>query len=81
MCKEGVITPKEYKSALKKKLNIKQFSEKGGSKESYVMSYAIHCAAISLMEKEKISSFNMYLIQKKIIRNTINNIPKYIVKK
>jgi penicillin-binding protein 1A len=52
MCKEGVITPKEYKSALKKKLNIKQFSEKGGSKESYVMSYAIHCAAISLMEKE-----------------------------
>ena len=23
MCKEGVITPKEYKSALKKKLNIK----------------------------------------------------------
>ena len=52
MCKEGVITPKEYKSALKKKLNIKQFSEKGGSKESYVMSYAIHCAARSLMEKE-----------------------------
>lgn len=52
MCKEGVITPKEYKSALKKKLNIKQFSEKGGSKESYVMSYAIHCAAVSLMEKE-----------------------------
>ena len=52
MCKEGVITPKEYKSALKKKLNIKQFSEKGGSKDSYVMSYAIHCAAISLMEKE-----------------------------
>lgn len=52
MCKEGGITPKEYKSALKKKLNIKQFSEKGGSKESYVMSYAIHCAAISLMEKE-----------------------------
>ena len=50
--KKGVITPKEYKSALKKKLNIKQFSEKGGSKESYVMSYAIHCAAISLMEKE-----------------------------
>ena len=52
MCKEGVITSKEYKSALKKKLNIKQFSEKGGSKDSYVMSYAIHCAAISLMEKE-----------------------------
>ena len=52
MCKEGVITPKEYKSALKKKLNIKQFLEKGGSKDSYVMSYAIHCAAISLMEKE-----------------------------
>lgn len=52
MCKEGVITPKEYKSALKKKLNIKQFSEKGGSKDSYVMSYAIHCAVISLMEKE-----------------------------
>ena len=52
MCKEGVITPKENKSALKKKLNIKQFSEKGGSKDSYVMSYAIHCAAISLMEKE-----------------------------
>ena len=73
MCKEGVITPKEYKSALKKKLNIKQFSEKGGSKESYVMSYAIHCAAISLMEKENFKF--------QYVRNTINNIPKYIVKK
>lgn len=52
MCKEGVITPKEYKSALKKKLNIKQLSEDGGDNETYVMSYAIHCAALSLMEKE-----------------------------
>ena len=52
MCKEGVITPKEYKSALKKKLNIKQLTEDGGDNETYVISYAIHCAAISLMEKE-----------------------------
>lgn len=80
MCKEGVITPKEYKSALKKKLNIKQFSEKGGSKESYVRAMLSIVQPYHLMEK-KISSFNMYLIQKKIIRNTINNIPKYIVKK
>lgn len=52
MCDEGVITPKEYKAAVKKKLNIKQLSEEGGSNETYVISYAIHCAAISLMEKE-----------------------------
>lgn len=52
MCKEGVITPKEYKAAVKKKLNIKQLSEEGSSNETYVVSYAIHCAAISLMEKE-----------------------------
>ncbi len=52
MCNEGVITPKEYKAAVKKKLNIKQLSEEGSSNETYVISYAIHCAAISLMEKE-----------------------------
>ncbi len=52
MCKEGVITQKEYKTSLKKKLNIKQLSEEGGDNETYVISYAIHCAANSLMEKE-----------------------------
>lgn len=52
MCNDGVITPKEYKAAVKKKLNIKQLSEEGSSNETYVISYAIHCAAISLMEKE-----------------------------
>ena len=52
MCNDGVITPKEYKAAVKKKLNIKQLSEEGGSNETYVISYAIHCSAISLMEKE-----------------------------
>lgn len=51
MCNDGVITPKEYKAAVKKKLNIKQLSEEGSSNETYVISYAIHCSAISLMEK------------------------------
>lgn len=52
MCNDGVITPKEYKAAVKKKLNIKQLSEEGSSNETYVISYAIHCSAISLMERE-----------------------------
>lgn len=52
MCNEGAITPKEYKAAVKKELNIKQLSEEGSSNETYVISYAIHCSAISLMEKE-----------------------------
>ena len=52
MCNDGVITPKEYKAAVKKKLKIKQLSEEGSSNETYVISYAIHCSAISLMEKE-----------------------------
>lgn len=52
MCNDGVITPKEYKAAVKKKLNIKQLSEEGSSNETYIISYAIHCSAISLMEKE-----------------------------
>ena len=52
MCNDGAITPKEYKAAVKKKLNIKQLTEEGSSNETYVISYAIHCAAISLMEKE-----------------------------
>ena len=52
MCNDGVITPKEYKAAVKKKLNIKHLSEEGSSNETYVISYAIHCSAISLMEKE-----------------------------
>lgn len=52
MCNDGVITPKEYKAAVKKKINIKQLTEEGSSNETYVISYAIHCSAISLMEKE-----------------------------
>lgn len=52
MEKEGVITQKEYKAAVKKKLKVLQITE-DGTNESYVTSYAIHCAAIALMEKEE----------------------------
>ncbi|MDD7403135.1 MAG: transglycosylase domain-containing protein [Butyribacter sp.] len=52
MQKENVITQKEYQTAVKKKLKVLQITE-DGTNESYITSYAIHCAAIALMEKEE----------------------------
>lgn len=52
MMQQNVITKKEYKVAVKKKLNALQVAE-DGTNESYVTSYAIHCAALALMEKEE----------------------------
>lgn len=51
MVKEGVISEKEYKVAVKKKLKVLQVAEDGNN-ENYITSYAIHCAALGLMEKE-----------------------------
>lgn len=51
MRKEKVITQKEYEVAVKKKLKILQLVE-SGKKENYITGYAIHCAALALMEKE-----------------------------
>lgn len=51
MLEEEVITNKQYKKAVKAKLNIVQ-EKVEASKENYQTSYAIHCAAISLMEKD-----------------------------
>ncbi len=52
MAKENVITQKEYNAAVKKKIKVLQIAE-DGTNESYVTSYAIHCAALALMEKEE----------------------------
>lgn len=52
MHKNGVITTKEYNAAVKTKLKVLQIAE-DGTNESYVTSYAIHCAALALMEKEE----------------------------
>lgn len=51
MYDEGVIDEKQYESAIKKKLKVKQYSEELEN-ENYVVSYAIHCAANALMEEE-----------------------------
>lgn len=51
MEKEGVISEKEYNVAVKKKLKVLQVTEDGNN-ENYITSYAIHCAALALMEKE-----------------------------
>lgn len=51
MYEGGAITKKEYNKARKTKINVLQMTEKTAS-ENYIVSYAIHCAAISLMEKE-----------------------------
>lgn len=51
MYDEGVISKKEYNSAVKTKIKVKQYTE-DGKNENYVVSYAIHCAANALMEKE-----------------------------
>lgn len=52
MWQQNVITQKEYNVAVKKKLKALRIAE-DGSNESYVTSYAIHCAALALMEKEE----------------------------
>lgn len=52
MLNENVITQKEYNTAVKKKIKALQIAE-DGTNESYVTSYAIHCAALALMEKEE----------------------------
>lgn len=51
MYDEGVINKKEYNSAVKTKIRVKQYTV-DGKNENYVVSYAIHCAANALMEKE-----------------------------
>lgn len=51
MYEGGAITKKEYNKAVKTKPSALQITEKT-SNESYLVSYAVHCAAISLMEKE-----------------------------
>ena len=51
MHNEGAITKKEYKKAIKSKIDVLQVTEKTSS-ESYVVSYAVHCAALALMEQE-----------------------------
>lgn len=51
MYEGGAITRKEYKKAVKTKLDVLQLTEKTNN-ESYLISYAVHCAALSLMEKE-----------------------------
>ena len=52
MYDEGVITKKEYTASVKKKIKALQIAE-DGTNESYITSYAIHCAALALMEKEE----------------------------
>lgn len=54
MQREGVISKKEYRAAIKKKLKALQITD-DGTNESYVTSYAIHCAALALLEKEGFS--------------------------
>lgn len=51
MYQEGVITRKQFKQGRKSKINVLQITEKASS-ESYMISYAVHCAALSLMEQE-----------------------------
>ena len=52
MHEQEVITTKEYTTAIKKKIKALQIAE-DGTNESYVTSYAIHCAALALMEKDE----------------------------
>lgn len=52
MYEGGAITKKEYTASVKKKIKALQIAE-DGTNESYITSYAIHCAALSLMEKEE----------------------------
>lgn len=52
MYNEGVITEKEYDRATKRKIKVLEVTH-DNSNESYVVSYAIHCAALALMEQEE----------------------------
>lgn len=52
MYDEEVITEKEYNSAVKKKIKVLQVTN-DSTNENYVVSYAIHCAALALMEKDE----------------------------
>ena len=47
----GVINKKEYNSAIKTKIRVKQYTTENKS-ENYIVGYAVHCAANALMEKE-----------------------------
>lgn len=49
---EGYITDKEYKKALKEEIEIVQDTGDGSKNENYLVSYAISCAALELMEEE-----------------------------
>ncbi len=51
MNKEGVLTDKEYNVAQKTEIKVLQITTEG-TNEGYVVSYAIHCAALAMMEKE-----------------------------
>lgn len=51
MYQEGVITAKQYRRGQKAKIDVLQLTEKASS-ESYMVSYAVHCAALALMEQE-----------------------------
>lgn len=51
MLDEGYITRKQYKQAVAEKPEIKQVKSNVGS-ENYMTTYAVHCAALKLMEKQ-----------------------------
>ncbi|MBO5484409.1 MAG: penicillin-binding protein [Lachnospiraceae bacterium] len=51
MYQGGAITKKEYNRGIKAEIKVLQMTEKSAS-ESYVVSYAVHCAALALMEQE-----------------------------
>lgn len=51
MNKENVITDKEYKVAVETEIEVLQLTTEG-TNEGYVVSYAIHCAALALMEND-----------------------------
>ena len=52
MHKAGYITQEDYNAYIKQPLNIVQ-EEAEGTNENYMSSYAIHCAALKLMELDK----------------------------
>lgn len=52
MFEESVINSKEYERAKETKIKVVQMTT-DGTNEGYVVSYAVHCAALALMEKEE----------------------------
>lgn len=52
MLSGGAITQSEYDKAIKKEIEVLQLTEDYSTAEGYVVSYAIHCAAIAMMEQE-----------------------------